>query len=112
MTETTKLPVLQYIKLTRPIEFKESPGRYTYLIKDAPGFFIDEDNIEYLFGFTKEKKEILLKCLKESREDNQYLALVAGCPIIISEKDFIKTECPKITPVPTGLVCGDGCRGE
>jgi len=100
MTVATKF---QYIELTKEFNFRDAIGRYTNLIKKAPGVLLDEDNLEQLEHLSDRQRRDCFELMKEAKS-HECVALIGGYPCILQKGDFIVINPPKIMHVPIRVI--------
>lgn len=105
MAEIEKLQNIQYIELTRDLEYRDFIGRFTTLIQGAIGFLIDDDNMESVIqGLSKEQMGKCFDILDNAIKRGKPAALIAGYLCVLNESDFFRRDPPGMTPVPPSVL--------
>lgn len=86
--------LIQYLKLTKEMQFNDLSGRWTTLIEGAIGYVLDEEEIIVLPGATWDKKQKMLDEMMSVYDKGQIYALVGGYPCALGEDEYIKLNTP------------------
>lgn len=81
--------VIQYIKLTKEMQFNDLSGRWTTLVEGAIGYVLDEEEIIILPGATWEKKQKMLEEMMAVSDKGQIYALVRGYPCALRKNEYV-----------------------
>jgi hypothetical protein len=79
---------IQYLKLTKEMQFDDLSGRWTTLIEGAIGYVLDEEEIVVLPGATWEKKQKMLDEMMNVYDRGQIYALVGGYPCALNKSEY------------------------
>lgn len=83
---------IQYLKLTKEMQFNDLSGRWTTLIEGAIGYVLDEEEIIILPGATWDKKQKMLEDMMNVYDKGQIYALVGGYPCALGKNEYVKLD--------------------
>ena len=86
--------VIQYLKLTKEMQFNDLSGRWTTLIEGAIGYILDEEEIIILSVATWDKKQKMLEEMMNVYDKGQIYALVGGYPCALGKNEYVKLGTP------------------
>ncbi|MBA3816077.1 MAG: hypothetical protein H0X29_06080 [Parachlamydiaceae bacterium] len=86
--------VIQYLKLTKEMQFNDLSGRWTTLVEVAIGYVLDEEEIVILPGATWDKKQKMLEEMMSVYDKGQIYALVGGYPCALGKNEYTKLDIP------------------
>jgi hypothetical protein len=84
--------VIQYLRLTKEMQFNDLSGRWTSLIEGAIGYILDEEEIIILSGATWDKKQKMLDEMMNAYDKGKIFALVGGYPCALKENEYVKLD--------------------
>ena len=87
-----KKRAIEYLKLTKEMQFNDLSGRWTTLIEGAIGYVLDEEEIIILHGATWEKKQKMLDEMMTVYDKGQIYALVGGYPCALGKNEYVKLD--------------------
>ena len=86
--------IIQYLKLTKEMQFNDLSGRWTTLIEGAIGYVLNEEEIIILSGATGDKKKKMLDEMMNVYDKGQIYALVGGYPCALRENEYVTLDSP------------------
>lgn len=99
--ENSNIETVQYIELTKDLEYCDFIGRFTKLVMGAVGFIVDDGNLDRILdGMARKGLGRYFAMLDAALETNRVPAVIAGYLCLLDANEFVRILRPKMTPIP------------